>query len=48
MPIDYIYNTEFKLINETKVSFWLNQVVVSESHVLGELTYAFFNDKELK
>ena len=48
MPIDYVYNTEFKLINEMKVSFWLNRVVVSEGRVLGELTYAFFNDKELK
>ena len=48
MPIDYVYNTDFKLINEMKVSFWLNRVVVSEGRVLGELTYAFFNDKELK
>jgi len=48
MPIEYVYNTKFKLANETKVSFWLNQVVVSENYVLGDLTYAFFNDEDLK
>ena len=48
MPIEYVYNTKFKLANETNISFWLNQVVVSENYILGNLTYAFFNDKDLK
>ena len=48
MPIEYRYNTKFKLSNETSVSSWLNQVVISERRVLGILTYAFFNDEDLK
>lgn len=48
MPIEYRYNTKFKLFNEANVSFWLNQVVKSERRVLGILTYAFFNDEDLK
>ena len=48
MPVEYTYNTKFKLSNETSVSSWLNQVIVSERRVLGSLTYAFFNDEDLK
>ena len=48
MPIEYRYNTKFKLSNEASVSSWLNQVVISERRVLGILTYAFFNDEDLK
>ena len=48
MPVEYAYNTKFKLSNEKSVSCWLNQVVVSERRVLGVLTYAFFNDEDLK
>jgi len=48
MPIEFVYNTSFKLINEAKVSSWLKLVVDSESCVLGELVYAFFNDEDLR
>ena len=48
MPIEFVYNTSFKLINEAKVSGWLKLVVDSESFVLGELVYAFFNDEDLR
>ena len=48
MPIQYVYNTEFKLQNEQELSLWLNKVIKSEKHVLGDLTYAFFNDEDLK
>ena len=48
MPIEFVYNTSFKLINEAKVSSWLKLVVDSESFVLGELIYAFFNDEDLR
>ena len=48
MNIDYVYNTAFVLENETKVSKWLNQAVEKEGFSLGEVVYAFFNDKDLK
>ena len=48
MPVEYAYNTKFKLSNEKSVSCWLNRVIVSERRVLGALTYAFFNDEDLK
>ena len=37
MPIEFVYNTSFKLTNEAKVSDWLKLVVDSERFVLGEL-----------
>ena len=48
MPIQYVYNTDFKLQNEQELSLWLNKVIKSEKRVLGDLTYAFFNDEGLK
>ena len=48
MPIEYIYNTDFILINEPKITSWLKNVISSEDFLLGELVYAFFNDNELK
>ena len=48
MPIQYVYNTDFKLQNEQELSSWLNRVIKSEQHDLGHLTYAFFSDEDLK
>ena len=48
MNIDYVYNTDFHLKNEKKVSKWLNKAVVSEGFSIGDLVYAFFNDNDLK
>jgi rRNA maturation RNase YbeY len=48
MPIEFVYNTSFKLTNEAKVSSWLKLVVDSERFVLGEVVYAFFNDDDLR
>ena len=48
MNIDYVYNTDFHLKNEKKVSKWLNKAVVSEGFFIGDLVYAFFNDNDLK
>jgi probable rRNA maturation factor len=48
MPIQYIYNTSFSLKNETDYSKWLTKVIESEQCVVGEIVYAFFNDKDLK
>lgn len=48
MPIEYVYNTDFSLINESKITSWLKKVISSEDFLLGELVYGFFNDDELK
>ena len=48
MPIQFTYNTPFSLKNETDYSKWLSKVVESEQCVVGEIVYAFFNDKDLK
>lgn len=48
MNIDYVYNTDFHLKNEKKISKWLNKAVVSECFSIGDLVYAFFNDNDLK
>lgn len=48
MPIEYVYNTDFCLSNESKINAWLNRVVLSENFSLGNVVYAFFNDNDLK
>ena len=48
MNIDYVYNTDFHLKNEKKVSKWLNKAVVSEGFSIGDLVYAFSNVDDLK
>ena len=48
MNIDYVYNTDFHLKNEKKISKWLNKAVISEGFYIGDLVYAFFNDNDLK
>lgn len=48
MPIQYTYNTPFSIKNESGYSKWLAKVIESEQCVVGEIVYAFFNDKELK
>ena len=48
MNIDYVYNTDFQLKNEKKISKWLNKAVILEGFSIGDLVYAFFNDNDLK
>lgn len=48
MSIEYVYNTSFSLDNESKVSKWLNKAVETEGFSVGEIVFAFFNDKDLK
>jgi rRNA maturation RNase YbeY len=48
MPIHYVYNTQFSLDSETKVSKWLSKAVKNEGFSVGEIVYAFFDDKDLK
>ncbi|MEZ4854371.1 rRNA maturation RNase YbeY [Flavobacterium sp.] len=45
--IRYNYETNFELEDETVFSNWLNQIVLSENKVLGEINYIFCNDDYL-
>ena len=45
--INFNYESEFKLSNETKFSSWISDVITSESYVLGEINYIFCNDDYL-
>ena len=48
MSIEFVYNIDFILPNETKYSSWLIDVARSEGFSLKKLVYAFFNDEDLK
>ena len=48
MAIEYVYNTNFVLKNEKSIPSWINDVIVSEKHVLGDLIFAFFSDEDLR
>ena len=48
MAIEYVYNTNFVLKNEKSITSWINDVIVSEKHVLGDLIFAFFSDEDLR
>ena len=48
MSIDFVYNTDFELSNKEQVSDWVLRVINSKGYKLGNLVYAFFNDKDLK
>jgi len=48
MSIEYVYNTTFSLDDEKLVSRWLVKAAKSEGYSIGELVYAFFDDKDLK
>tara|TARA_Y100000768_G_C23750918_1_gene573840 strand:- start:27 stop:449 length:423 start_codon:yes stop_codon:yes gene_type:complete len=48
MPVNYVSNTDFVLENKDRFSSWVKAVVLSENRTLGDITYAFFNDEDLK
>ncbi len=45
--INYNYESDFELPNETEVSRWLSKVILSESKSEGEINYIFCNDEYL-
>ncbi len=45
--ITFNYETDFKLDNETLLSKWISQVILSENCNEGELNYIFCNDDYL-
>ena len=48
MSIDFIYNTDFKLDNESEISSWIIAFCKTENVSVNSLVFAFFSDKELK
>ncbi|WNM19641.1 rRNA maturation RNase YbeY [Flavobacterium capsici] len=43
----YNYELDFQLDNEENYSFWIENVVISENKVLGEVNYIFCDDDYL-
>ncbi|PWA06932.1 rRNA maturation RNase YbeY [Flavobacterium psychrotolerans] len=45
--ITFNYETEFELPNETQISDWLSQVIISENKKEGDINYIFCDDEYL-
>lgn len=45
--INFDYETDFNISNETDFSKWISEVITSESYVLGEINYVFCDDAYL-
>jgi len=45
--ISFNYESDFILSNEDIFSNWIQEVITSESYVLGEVNYIFCNDEYL-
>ena len=45
--INYNYECDFELPNETEVSDWLSKVILSENKTEGEINYIFCDDEYL-
>jgi len=45
--IDFNYETDFKLLNETQFSNWISAVIKSENKTEGEINYIFCDDNYL-
>lgn len=45
--IDFNYETDFKLSDETKISNWISQVIDKNGFTEGELNYIFCDDDYL-
>lgn len=45
--IDFTFETDFELENQTKLQSWISDVIISEGFELGELLYVFCDDNYL-
>ncbi len=45
--INFDYETDFRLSNESDYASWIESVITSESYVLGEINYIFCDDNFL-
>ena len=48
MNIDFVYNTDFKLDNESEISSWIAAFCQTENTSVNSLVFAFFSDEDLK
>ena len=48
MSVEFVYNTNFRLKNESDFIVWIKEIAKSESFSVGNLNYAFFDDEGLK
>ena len=48
MNIDFVYNTNFKLDNESEISSWIAAFCQTENTSVDSLVFAFFSDEDLK
>lgn len=45
--IDFNYENDFKLQNETDIAAWITNVITTEQRLLGEINYIFCDDEYL-
>ena len=45
--INFNYETDFELTNETQIEKWISKVIQSENKTTGEISYIFCNDDYL-
>jgi len=48
MNVEFVYNTDFKIKNETKIISWISSFCKKEDFIIDSLVFAFFNDEDLK
>ena len=48
MNVEFVYNTDFKIKNETKIISWISSFCKKEGFIIDSLVFAFFNDDDLK
>ena len=48
VPVEFVYNTKFRLKNESDFNEWIKEIAISEGFSVGNLNYAFFDDEGLK
>ncbi|GMN10029.1 rRNA maturation RNase YbeY [Croceitalea sp. MTPC9] len=47
MKIEFNYEIDFKLVNESKYTDWINKLIQSQDSYLGNLSYIFCDDAYL-
>ena len=48
MNVVFVYNTDFRINNEAKITSWINSFCQKEGFTIDSLVFAFFNDEGLK
>ena len=48
MNVEFVYNTDFRINNEAKITSWINSFCQKEGFTIDSLVFAFFNDEDLK